>query len=115
MDRRVPAPVWRAAPLLGVLAAALACGDGVGPKLVDAPLLPAASRIVAVATGFSSACVLTANGRMYCWGENRFGELGDSSRTVRSAPIAVHTDSTFATISGTQGTSRSCAVTPGGT
>lgn len=52
---------------------------------------------------------------MYCWGENRFGELGDSSLTLRSAPVPVHSESTFATITGTQGTSRSCAVTPSGT
>jgi alpha-tubulin suppressor-like RCC1 family protein len=51
---------------------------------------------------------------MYCWGENRFGELGDSSRIVRASPIPVHTESTFTVITGTQGTSRSCAITLSG-
>src|SRR2546422_2660823 len=98
-----------------VVSAVLACSEVGAPKLFDDPLLPPTSRIVAIATGFSSACGLTEVGRMYCWGENRFGELGDSSLTPRPAPIPVHSESTFATITGTQGTSRSCAVTPGGT
>jgi alpha-tubulin suppressor-like RCC1 family protein len=100
--------------LAGPLVATLACSEPVQPRLIDDPVLPATRRVIAVATGFSSSCALTQSGRMYCWGENRFGELGDSSRVPHSAPIPVHTESTFTFITGTQGTSRSCAITPSG-
>src|SRR5437867_12416350 len=87
--------------------AVVACTEAVEPRLFDDPLLPPNSRVVAVATGFSSSCALTQVGRMYCWGENRFGELGDSSLNARPVPIPVRTESTFKFITGTQGTSRS--------
>lgn len=38
-----------------------------------------------------------------------------TARWSRPTPIAVHSDSTFAVITGTQGTPRSCAITPGAT
>ena len=100
--------------LCGAVVLVLACTDAVQPGDSDDPLLPPASRVVAVAAGFSSSCALTQTGRMYCWGENRFGELGDSSRTVRPAPVPVQSESTFTFLAGTQGTSRTCAITRSG-
>lgn len=47
---------------------------------------------VAVSSGHNAethACGLTLGGTIYCWGSNSTGELGDGSRTDRSAPVVV--------------------------
>lgn len=86
----------------------LGCGDGcVAPP---DPLQPPEQRAVAVAAGFSSSCALTEVGALFCWGENRFGEIGDSTRDVRPLPTRVHTDRVFGSVTGTHGTSRVCAT-----
>jgi alpha-tubulin suppressor-like RCC1 family protein len=43
-----------------------------------------------ISAGFRHACGLTTNGAVYCWGWNSDGQLGDSTTTNRSAPVAVH-------------------------
>lgn len=35
------------------------------------------------------SCARLANGRVRCWGDNRFGQLGDGSTTQRLTPVAV--------------------------
>ena len=35
------------------------------------------------------SCGLTTAGRVYCWGLNEFGELGDGTTTRRLSPVAV--------------------------
>lgn len=42
-----------------------------------------------VTTGVAGvhACGLTSDGRVYCWGYNSDGQLGDGTRTTRLAPV----------------------------
>src|SRR5262249_53633031 len=34
-------------------------------------------------------CLLAEDGKVWCWGDNNFGELGDGSTTNRSNPVLV--------------------------
>ena len=42
-----------------------------------------------VAAGGFTSCVLLSNGRAQCWGRNQYGEVGDTTRTLRNVPTAV--------------------------
>ena len=57
-------------------------------------------------------CALTGEGAAYCWGQSRFGELGDSTIGVQSAPVAVSGDLVFVSIG--VGGWHTCGVTPSG-
>lgn len=49
-----------------------------------------ASAYVEITTGFRQTCGRTAAGRVYCWGSNDHGQLGDGSGYPgRGAPVAV--------------------------
>lgn len=41
-----------------------------------------------VAAGLRHSCVM-ANAKVYCWGDNGAGQLGDGTNTQRNAPVAV--------------------------
>jgi alpha-tubulin suppressor-like RCC1 family protein len=57
------------------------------------------------------ACGLTALDRKaYCWGDNRYGQLGDGTKTNRPRPVAVLGGRVFRQVSG--GGQHTCAVTP---
>jgi alpha-tubulin suppressor-like RCC1 family protein len=43
-----------------------------------------------VAVGFAHSCVVDDRGRLYCWGANRFGELGVGDTVDRTTPTRVH-------------------------
>ena len=38
--------------------------------------------------GFARVCAI-ASGSLYCWGENRYGQIGDNTQTNRTSPVAV--------------------------
>jgi len=62
--------------------------------------------------GDAHTCGLTSNGSAWCWGNNAYGQLGDSSFTSRNAPVAVSTGVKFASIEA--GDSHTCGLTSGG-
>lgn len=50
---------------------------------------PPLQDIAAVAAGGFRTCALTASGGVKCWGENRWGQLGDGTTSTRSTPVQV--------------------------
>lgn len=44
---------------------------------------------IAVAAGDSHSCAILQGGRVTCWGENRYGQLGDGTTRRRLAPVSV--------------------------
>jgi len=55
---------------------------------------------------------LTNDGTAYCWGDNRQGQLGDSTTTARTAPTAVQTELRFTSLSA--GVQHTCGITTEG-
>jgi len=53
----------------------------------------AGKTIVQVARGFNYSVALTTEGKVYAWGWNALGQLGDNTGTDRRVPVAVHTAS----------------------
>ncbi len=47
------------------------------------------SGVAAIAAGSGHTCALTTAGAAHCWGYNTNGQLGDSSTTRRTTPVAV--------------------------
>ena len=45
--------------------------------------------IVGLAANAANTCALVSDGRVYCWGGNSYGQLGDGTTINRSAPTAV--------------------------
>jgi len=45
--------------------------------------------VVSVACGTAHTCALTADRKVYCWGDNSFGQVGDGSYAVRDTPVLV--------------------------
>ncbi|MEU8540307.1 Ig-like domain repeat protein [Streptomyces sp. NPDC048717] len=50
-------------------------------------LLPAGVRVTEIAAGSRDSIALTSEGRIYGWGQNANGELGDGTTTNRSTPV----------------------------
>jgi PKD repeat protein len=51
--------------------------------------VPGLSGITAVSTGHYHSLALTQDGRVWAWGFNASGQLGDGTRTTRTSPIQV--------------------------
>lgn len=78
------------------------------------PVAVALSGIVRASAGDGHACAVDTDGRGFCWGRNRFGELGNGEvNTVRSTPVAVAGNHIFRTISA--GTNHTCGSDTDGT
>lgn len=45
--------------------------------------------VMQVAAGATHNCAVTSRGRIWCWGSNAFGQLGDGTRMMRISPVRV--------------------------
>lgn len=65
-------------------------GDGsMADSAVPVDVAGLSTGAIAVATGGSSSCALTAAGAVECWGWNHHGELGNGSTTASPVPVDV--------------------------
>ena len=81
------------------------------PSPIPLPLIA-----TAVATGSGYACAIRSGGGLVCWGNNRNGQLGDGTTTVRLQPtmVAGVGDSVAVATSRSQDYGFSCTVRSGG-
>jgi alpha-tubulin suppressor-like RCC1 family protein len=63
--------------------------------------------------GYENTCALGTDGRVYCWGSNNAGRLGDGSWTDRAVPGPVVGGITFASL--TMSVDVACGLTAAGT
>jgi alpha-tubulin suppressor-like RCC1 family protein len=75
-------------------------------------LQPVFKKIAASQAG-NSACGLAESGKVYCWGDNSAGTLGDGSQVSKSIPTAIDSSFTFVDIA--VGTNHACAIRDNGT
>jgi alpha-tubulin suppressor-like RCC1 family protein len=61
-----------------------------------------------LSAGESHTCGVARTGRVFCWGDNRFGQLGDGSTTQRVVPVPVDIDESIEVVS--VGWQHTCAV-----
>ena len=78
-----------------------------------AALVAGAPPLTAITVGNGFACGLTSEGVAYCWGHNRYGQLGDGSTTERQTPAPVAGTTRFTSISAQY--DHTCALTSEGT
>ncbi|MBN2084612.1 MAG: hypothetical protein JW748_05255 [Anaerolineales bacterium] len=71
------------------------------------------AKILDVTADGSQTCALIAGGGAYCWGNNRYGQLGDGTTQKQYAPVAVAGLST-GVIRLEAGWNHTCAVVSGG-
>jgi alpha-tubulin suppressor-like RCC1 family protein len=63
--------------------------DTTSPQQVDLGGALAGKRVIAVAAGEDFSLALTDEGRVYSWGSNQRGQLGNGTTTDSSVPVAV--------------------------
>ena len=77
----------------------------------------AGKSVVQIAAGQAHTCAMTADGGVYCWGYNFYGQLGDGTSFQRNAPVAVSTSGALAgkkVVQITAGVYHTCALTSDG-
>jgi alpha-tubulin suppressor-like RCC1 family protein len=93
-------------------------GDGtVTPPTASQKTLAVAvtglNNIVSVTAGATHTCALRADGTLWCWGDNPFGELGDGTTNPSPVPVLVRGVSNVVAVSA--GARFTCAVRVDGT
>lgn len=91
-----------------------ALGIGAGtPQQSNVPMqVTGGHNFRSIAAGSSHMCGITTAGRIWCWGYNNSGELGNGSRTYSPQPVAGQTALTVESLA--LGADYSCAITTNG-
>lgn len=91
-----------------------ACGDGGTQPTLPPEGVSVKWSSIAVGSGnfFAYACGLTVEGRAYCWGDNKAGQLGTGLREASLRPVPVSETLRFAALS--TGWKTACALTTAG-
>jgi alpha-tubulin suppressor-like RCC1 family protein len=96
-------------------------GSTTGPEQCSGPGRPCSTRPVRVAGGLTfvalssgnlHTCALTGGGLAYCWGDNRYGQLGTGDVGPDSLPTPLTSGQTFAAM--TTGGNHTCGLTASG-
>ena len=107
---------WCVVPV--VTAAAIGCNDTTGPNSDSQDMVPAAQPDPAAVTTLSFAqisageyhtCGRTTTGRLYCWGYNGRGQLGNGTLNDKKRPTGVSSALQFRWLS--SGSYHTCAIT----
>lgn len=94
--------------LVGMAVVTASCGsDTTGPSFPNRPAVA-----TALASGQQFSCVLTTDGKSYCWGDNLRGQLGDSSFVPQLTPFPTAGGHQFVAIAA--GYASACALDRGG-
>ncbi len=68
----------------------LGIGEPVASLVKTPAELPGLVDVKALSSDDSHSCAVVADGRLLCWGQNVWGEIGDRTKQNRFAPVAVH-------------------------
>ena len=79
---------------------------------VAVALPPGVTGFASLSAGDYHTCGVTADGKAYCWGDNRWGQLGTGTRLSSATPLPVAPTLTFRSFSA--GETLSCGVTSEG-
>lgn len=102
---------------LGTTSSVGTCPGGVGPcSTVPVPVASNDLRFTTISAGTWHTCAVSSS-RLYCWGYNAFGQLGDGSTAENVAPTLgeetkIQGDPEVTAVSA--GSSHTCAITGGG-
>ncbi|MGI6394756.1 MAG: RCC1 domain-containing protein [bacterium] len=56
-------------------------------------------KFIKVSAGTSHTCILSDKGKIYCFGNNENGQLGDGTTEMRLTPVALNSDKVFKSVS----------------
>jgi len=59
------------------------------PVAVDTSGVLKGKTVVSVSAGSNSSCAITSEGKLFCWGQNQYGQIGDNTTTTARVPTAV--------------------------
>jgi alpha-tubulin suppressor-like RCC1 family protein/tRNA A-37 threonylcarbamoyl transferase component Bud32 len=84
----------------------------VAPSIATAPTPPAVTSRVTIVGGGMHSCLVAADGRAFCWGNNDRGQLGNGGTARAQSPLLIGGDTRFVSVAA--GLSHSCAIARGG-
>ena len=77
----------------------IAAGRPEAPSRPDVPAPVAGGlQFAQIDAGAWYTCGVTVDGRAYCWGDNRAGQLGNGTRTLSFTPVPVAGDLRFRSV-----------------